>query len=68
MGAGLPTQRVSGRLRASQGGREYLSSIWGNLLFELLEFECRHCSEVGLHRRHLRADLSFELSSFVRRH
>src|SRR5712671_1538951 len=64
MGAGLPTQRVSGRLLVLQGGCEYLGGVGGNLLFELPEFGCRHRSKVGLHCYHLGADFLFELSSF----
>jgi len=65
MGAGLPTQRVSGRFHVFQSGYEYLGSIWGDPSLELSEFERRHRLEVGLHHRHLRADFSLELSSFV---
>jgi|SRR5712671_1478904 len=68
MGAGLPTQRVSGRLHVFQSGYEYLGRVWGNPSLELSEFERRHHSEVGLHCRHLRADPLLELSSFVWRH
>jgi len=38
------------------------------LSFKLLEFGRRHRPEMSLHRRHLRADLLLELSSFVWRH
>jgi len=65
VGAGLPTQWVSGCLLVLQGGYEYLSGVGGDLSFELPEFECRHRFEVGLHRRHLRADFLLKLSSFV---
>ena len=65
MGAGLPTQRVSGRLLVLHGGYEYLSNVWGNSLLELLEFMRRHRSKMGLHRRHPRTDSLFELGSFV---
>ena len=68
VGAGLPTQRVSRRCLILQGCYEHLSGIGGNLSFELPEFGYRHCSKVNLHRRHLRTNLSLELSSFVRRH
>jgi len=68
VGAGLPTQRVGNRLHVFQGHDKHLGGIGGDLSFELPEFECRHRSEVSLHRRHLRADLSLELTSFIRRH
>jgi len=45
-----------------------LGGVGGNLLLELPEFGCHHRSEVGLHCRHLRADLPSELGSFVQCH
>jgi len=38
MGAGLPTQRVSGCLLVRQGGDEYLGGVRGNPSLELPEF------------------------------
>jgi len=67
-GAGLPTQRVGRRLPIVRRGHWRSSGVGDDLPFELFEFECRHCSEVGLHFFHLGADLSFELGSFSWRH
>jgi len=67
-GAGLPTQRVSKSLLVVRNGHGRSSGVGGDLSFELLEFECRHRPKVGLHRPHLRTDLSFELGSFSRCH
>jgi len=68
VGAGLPTQRVSESLSVVRHGRGGSSNVGGDLSFHLLEFECRHRPEVGLHCSHLRTDLSFELGSFSRCH
>ena len=67
-GAGLPTQRVSEGLLVVWNGHGRSGGVGGNLSFELLELERRHRPKVGLHRPHLRADLSFELGSFSRCH
>ena len=67
-GAGLPTQRVSESLLVVRSSHGRLSGVGGDLPLELLKLERRHRSKVGLHCPHLRADLSFEPSSFSRCH
>jgi len=68
VGAGLPTQRVSGCFLVLKGCHGYSSGVRGDLSFELLEFRGHHRFKMGLHRRHLGTDLSSELVLFGRCH
>ena len=68
MGAGPFSRRVGGRFSAIWRSCWGSSGVGGDLPFELFEFKCRHCPEVGLHRSHLKTGFLFELGSFNQRH